>query len=160
MAEVGEVTIKRTESYSYIFIRKKGSYQQMGKAVRALFASAARRALTPQPPLHGVYYNSPQEVPDAELDWELRLPIFGTFPHQHENRRGIGVSRVDAEQVAATIHKGPYDQVGKTYQVLGLWIAKNGYHVCGPAEEVYLNDPRQVAPEELLTEVRLPVTKG
>ncbi len=160
MADVGKVTIKKTESYSYVFIRKKGSYSQMGQAVRAVFASARVRALTPMPPLHGVYYNSPQEVPEAGLEWELRLPIFGSFPHQPENRRGLGVSRADGEQVAATIHKGPYDQVGKTYQVLGLWIAKSGFHVCGPAEEVYLNDPRATAPEELLTEVRLPVTKG
>lgn len=160
MADVGKVSIQKTEPYTYVFIRKKGSYQQMGKAVQSLFASARLRGLTPTPPLHGVYYNSPQEVPEEALDWELRLPIFGPFPHQKANERGIGVSRADSEQVAATIHKGPYDQVGKTYQVLGLWTAKNGYHVCGPAEEVYLNDPRETAPEDLLTEVRLPVSKG
>ena len=39
------------------------------------------------------------------------------------------------------------------------YAAKNGYDVVGPVTEVYLNDPNQVSPEELLTEVRFPVIK-
>jgi len=36
----------------------------------------------------------------------------------------------------------------------------NGYEIVGPATEVYLSNPAETPPEELLTEVRFPVRKN
>lgn len=33
------------------------------------------------------------------------------------------------------------------------WIAENGKMISGPVREVYLNDPREVNPDEILTEI-------
>lgn len=33
------------------------------------------------------------------------------------------------------------------------WIAENGKIISGPVREVYLNDPREVNPDEILTEI-------
>jgi effector-binding domain-containing protein len=57
------------------------------------------------------------------------------------------------------MHHGPYDGVGQTYEQLGRWIAENGYEIAGPSEEVYLSNPQETPPAELLTEVRFPVRK-
>jgi len=59
--------------------------------------------------------------------------------------------------MAKTVHKGPYEACGATYNALFEWLGKQGKHISGPTREVYLNDPREVKPEELLTEICAPV---
>ena len=67
---------------------------------------------------------------------------------------------MEGAEVAATMHKGPFQEVGGTIHALEAWIAENGYQIVGPYEEVYLTEPDKTPPEELLTEVRFPVRKG
>ena len=59
--------------------------------------------------------------------------------------------------MATTMHRGPYEEIGLAYQSLMSWIAENGYEIAGPPREFYLNDPRVVAPLELLTRIEWPV---
>ena len=73
--------------------------------------------------------------------------------------QGLGVKRVEGAEVASTMHKGPFDQVGATYDALAGWIMENGYEIVWPCEEVYLSDPEKTPPEELLTELRHLVRK-
>lgn len=76
------------------------------------------------------------------------------------DERGVGIKRVEPYEVASTMHKGAYDEVGETYGALVPWIMENGYEIAGPSEEVYLSDPQNTPPEEILTEVRFPVRKS
>ncbi len=46
------------------------------------------------------------------------------------------------------------------YGDLDAWIKENGYQYAGPAREVWLNDPSQVAEADLLTEISFPVSKA
>jgi AraC family transcriptional regulator len=60
-------------------------------------------------------------------------------------------------QMAKIMHYGPYDQCKPTYDKLFIWIAENGKTITGPIREIYLNDPREVKPEEILTEICVPI---
>ena len=73
-------------------------------------------------------------------------------------RRGVSLhpQRVGAADEACTIHRGPFESIASTYTQLGGWIADNAYAVSGPPAEVCLTDPADTAPEDYLTEVRLP----
>ena len=44
-----------------------------------------------------------------------------------------------------------------TYEKLFSWIAEQGKRIVGPVREVYFNDPREVPPEEILTEIYAPI---
>ena len=70
---------------------------------------------------------------------------------------GVEVVTVPGASVAWTLHKGPYSAVGAAYGAISAWVAANGRQSGGPPREIYLNDPAQVAPEELLTEVDWPL---
>jgi AraC family transcriptional regulator len=59
--------------------------------------------------------------------------------------------------MAKTHHKGPYEECGPTYEKLFAWLAANGKKIVGPTRELYLNDPHEVPPEEILTEIFAPV---
>ena len=154
-----EVTIKESEPTTAAFVSMTGPFTQMGEAFGKLYAWIGQKGLTPSGPPVGVYYNAPGQVSDDQLSWELRSPIAGELPPEGPDERGLGIRKLAAVQVAATIHKGPYDDVGDTYGALMGWVAENGYEVAGPPEEVYLSNPDVTPPEELVTEVRFPVRK-
>lgn len=76
-----------------------------------------------------------------------------------ECKKGIEVSvkKVEAATVAYTLHQGPYSGVGSAIEKVNKWIREVGLTPQGPPIAVYLNDPQEVPPESLLTEVQWPV---
>ena len=159
MASSIQVTIKETELMTVAFLNKKGPYTQMSAAFGQLYGWIAQKGYTPSGPPMGVYFNAPGQVPENQLIWELRSPIAGKVVPSGPDKDGLGVKQLAPAMVAATMHKGPFDTVGRTYEALAGWIMQNGYEIVGPSEEVYFKDPSQTPPEELLTEVRFPVRK-
>ena len=59
--------------------------------------------------------------------------------------------------MARIVHKGPFEQSAATYRQLFTWIAQQHKKIVGPTREVYLNDPRKVPPEEIVTEIYAPI---
>lgn len=55
------------------------------------------------------------------------------------------------------LHVGPYDQVGKAIEKMQALADENGRSFTGKHHEIYLSDPRRIAPEKLKTIVRRPV---
>lgn len=154
-----EVTVKKTELMTVAFVSMKGPYSLIGETFGKLYGWIGEKGFVPAGPPVGVYFNAPGQVPDEELLWELRSPIAGDVAPGGPDERGLGIKKVEAAEVASTMHKGPYDQVGATYGALAGWIAGNGYEIVGPGEETYLSEPEKTPPQELLTEVRFPVKK-
>ncbi len=154
-----EVTVKKTEPRTVAFVAMKGPYAKIAEAFPKLFGWIAEKGYVFAGPPLGVYFNAPGQVPDEELLWEVQCPIGGDVAPSGADEQGLGVKRVEGAEVASTMHKGPFDQVGATYGALVGWIMENGYEIAGPAEEVYLSEPEKTPPEELLTEVRFPVRK-
>jgi hypothetical protein len=58
------------------------------------------------------------------------------------------------------LHIGSYDDEGPTlHRMHHEFIPQNGYEMQGKHHEIYLSDPRRVAPEKLRTVLRQPVKK-
>jgi effector-binding domain-containing protein len=159
MASSIQVTVKDTEPLTVAFLSKKGPYTQISAAFGQLYGWIGQKGYTPTGPPTGVYFNAPGQVPDDQLAWELRSPIAGKVSPSGPDKDGLGVKQVATIKVAATMHKGSFETVGKTYEALVGWIMQNGYDIAGPSEEVYISDPSKTPPQELLTEVRFPVRK-
>lgn len=90
---------------------------------------------------------------DTEGDIEICVPVDQEFSGDAE----VFGRALEGGDVATTLHCGPYDQISPAYHALAGWIPTNGYEVAGPPREIYLNDPRQVRPEELLTRIEFPI---
>ena len=57
------------------------------------------------------------------------------------------------------MHIGPYNAEGPTIARMHTFIVENGYEPAGKHHEIYLGDPRKVAPERLKTVLRQPIRK-
>ncbi len=57
------------------------------------------------------------------------------------------------------LHVGPYDREPDTIEVMRKFAESRNLKLAGPHHEIYLSDPRRVAPEKLKTILRLPVRR-
>ncbi|MCZ6683414.1 MAG: GyrI-like domain-containing protein [Planctomycetota bacterium] len=55
------------------------------------------------------------------------------------------------------LHLGPYAEEARTMAAMAAFVEENGLRFNGIHHEIYLSDPRRVAPEKLRTILRMPV---
>jgi hypothetical protein len=81
-----------------------------------------------------------------------------------ERGKGQEVGRVRLESLAEgtcvqALHVGPYEKEPETIVSMQSFAASRGLAFHGRHHEIYLSDPRRVAPERLKTILRVPVKK-
>ena len=71
----------------------------------------------------------------------------------------VKIERTDAMRIAFIRHLGPYAELGVAYRWLyGQWLPTSGREPAdGPPFEVYLNNPEDTPPDELITEIHIPL---
>ena len=72
----------------------------------------------------------------------------------------VTLIKLNEKQCVQTLHVGPYEKVGETIDKMVKFIqTEEKYTITGRYHEIYLSDPRRVAPEKLKTIIRFPVKK-
>ncbi len=112
-------------------------------------------------------------VSKDEWKWKLmiRTPGFVTRKDVAEAvavllKRGKGreVEQVGLESLSEgtcvqMLHVGPYEKEPETIGSMQAFASARRLSLRGPHHEIYLSDPRRVAPEKLKTILRIPVVK-
>lgn len=147
-----------TDPLTVAFITMHGAYDRTPHGLGMLYAWIMQHALHPHGMPTAVYLTAPSDDPEQNV-WELWAPVAGEVADAMPDTSGIGVKHVEAQMVATVMHKGPYEDIPPTYEMLGRWIAECGFVPDGPPMERYYSDPAEVSPEEYLTEVLMPVRK-
>jgi len=150
-------SIKKVEPFTYCSVAHKGPLTDIGAVIGQFMQAMQAQGLFAgvRGVMVGVYYNSPGEVKPEELSWEIGF----IMAPEAAPRAPIEKKEWKYLTVAAAVHAGPYANIGETYRRLGEWVKSQGYKVCGPTLDRYLNNPMQVKPEELRTEIWMPVEK-
>jgi effector-binding domain-containing protein len=95
------------------------------------------------------YYNMDMQ----NLDVEIGFPVAAKLPGQGN----IQPNEIPGGKAAVCLYTGPYNQMEPAYGALMQWMADQGYESAGTGMEVYLNDPQQVPPEALQTQIVFPI---
>jgi effector-binding domain-containing protein len=140
-------------------MRRRGHYKEIAKMLPALFEYAlSHEAIIAGPPLYLWHEKSVEEAMKADeagnADIEVCVPIAEKIPENEE----IKCYKLSGGKVAQIIHKGPYEASGPVYERLFAWLEENGLKLTGSIREAYLNDPREVPPEEILTIIYAPIS--
>jgi DNA-binding transcriptional MerR regulator/predicted transcriptional regulator YdeE len=67
------------------------------------------------------------------------------------------INEVPGGEFAVVTHVGPYEQLGLAYHALYAWAQEHGHESRGLVREIYVNDPANVRPEALQTDLLLPL---
>jgi len=103
----------------------------------------------PAGPPYAAYYNDDME----NLDIEAGFPV----ARELEGRGDIEAGEMPGGKAATCMHIGPYDDIEAAYNAMSKWIKEHGLEPTGVAYEMYLNDPDEVPPEELQTQILFPL---
>ncbi|MEW6554217.1 MAG: GyrI-like domain-containing protein [Actinomycetota bacterium] len=128
----------------------------IGAGFGAIFGYLGELGEYPSGAPFGLYFGDMQGFDPNDFEMELCVPVNRLL----ESKGEIEAREVPGGLAAVTMHKGPYNTVELAYNDMEAWVKENGYQYAGPAREVWLNDPSQVAESELLTEVSFPVSKA
>ena len=150
-----EISVKEVTSFIYVCLPHKGPFTDLPEVIQTMWGHTRQQNIFPKGPMIGVYYSTPDLVQPQELEWEIGFPITPQDLVQAplEKKQWIFTS------VISTVHQGPYETVGETYAKIKQWMENNNYVHAGPILERYLQDPRQVRPEEVQTEIWVPFIK-
>lgn len=152
-----EARIEHVDPTTVAYVAMRGPYSKMPEAFGALYAWVSSHSFVPSGMPRAVYFTNPATTPEDEAVWELQTPLSADAEEMPPDEAGCGVRHATSCEEAVTLHRGPYELIEPTYRELAEWIARNGYTISGPPAEVYLTDPASAAPEDYLTEVRIPV---
>ncbi len=98
-----------------------------------------------------VYY----DVIDDETGGDIEICVPVDRPIAGDSK--VYGRELEGGAMATAVHRGPYEQIAPAYHTATSWISEHGHGIAGPPREIYLNDPRTVAPDELLTRVQFPI---
>ena len=122
----------------------------MGSCYGEIMQYLGPKGIQPVGPPFAVYHNMDMSNLDVEIGFPLAVEVEG-------NGR-VNPGRIAGGKAAVTVHTGPYDKIGETYERLTAYVKEQGMETAGCCYEFYLNDPTDTAPEELKTEIHFPVT--
>ncbi|HOI39267.1 MAG TPA: GyrI-like domain-containing protein [Methanobacterium sp.] len=149
------IEIKKIDEYKVAFILTKGSYEKIPETLGEVVGWLMTKDVEIQMPIYGLYYNSPLEVSEDELEWEVGAAFLGDL----EGEGRVQIKTVPEHMAVSTVFKGPFSEANSVYGSMLEFASKEGYEIGGPVLESYLNSPDEVPESELLTEVQFPVVQ-
>ena len=130
-------------------IRAKGVYADAGarfaRLGRAVGRHIAGKAL-------GLYYDG--EYKERDADFESCFPLRKAVPAKD----GIDVRTLPGGRCVALVHRGPYSELGRSYQRVFEYLREKKLVPKSPSREVYLKGPGMIFrgnPKSYLTEIQV-----
>ncbi len=138
-------------------VLNRGAYANLGRAFQVLGGTLASHNLFSKVTgLFAVYHDAPGALPEQDMRSHAAVFVAGDFP---KDIAGFDYFDVVGGRYAVMAHKGPYATLASAYEWLyGKWLPQSGEEPRdAPPIEFYVNDPRTTPPEQLRTDIRIPL---
>lgn len=152
--KVFDIEIRNAASQHLAALHHHGPYTGIGPCFQKLGTFAPQLGSDIRG-VAAVYYDDPNVVAEADLKSRAGFLV----ADETKLPKGLDDVILQGGDYAVLTYKGPYEDIGVAYDHLfGRWLPGSGREPAdAPCYEVYLNDPADTKPEDLLTEIRLPL---
>jgi len=152
-----EVRKRHLPPMQVAFLRHVGPYDSVGPTWgRLMMWAGGKGLLSGMTGILGVIHDDPEITAPANQRYDAAVIL----RHADVLPDGeIGVQQIGPGEYAVAQHRGPYEKLVDTYaRMCGEWLPESGYELlAAPALEFYRNSPMDSAPENLLTDIYLPL---
>lgn len=151
-----DVKIEKIASMKVAAVRHVGPYTDCGSAWEKLGAWATPKGLIgPDTIMLGVCYDDPKTTPPEKIRYDACMSIKGNV----ETQPPVTKQEIAGGEYATYRHKGPYAGLAAAYEmVYGQWLPQSGRrYKDAPCFEIYRNCPTKTAPEDLITDIYVPL---
>lgn len=143
-----EVEEKPLDTLLVAGVRLKGHYSDSGKGFAKIGKAFGRHISGKCFLLH---YDT--EYREEAADFEACMPI-----RKGKDVDGISVRELPGGRCVSLLHKGPYEELSRSYAKILTYIKEKGYEIVMPTREVYLKGPGMIFrgnPKNYLTEIQM-----
>ncbi|MEQ9366730.1 MAG: MerR family transcriptional regulator [Leptospirales bacterium] len=152
----GKVVEKDLPPFLFCGSRRRGRWDEIGETFGAVARRAGRHIAGPALSIcyDGVYK---EDGADYEGGFPVRRVIANAAKHSLDCRELFGA------RAATIVHRGPYSELGRSYEVLLRYMQERGYELHPPTREVYLKGPGMILrgnPAKYLTEIQIPLVSS
>ena len=134
-------------------VRMRGKYSDCGKGFAMLGKKAGRwiagKAMC-------LYYD--MEYKEEDADFEACFPVRGEVTAE-----GVACRELAGGRCVCLLHRGPYEELGRSYEKVFAYVREKGYRAVAPCREVYVKGPGMIFrgnPKGYLTEIQVMVESG
>lgn len=138
------------------FVRHVGPYAECGAAWEKLCSQPALQSVMNEETIAlGICYDDPDVTEGDKIRYDACVTVGDGF----QSSEGIDIQNIDGGDYVVMVHKGSYDGLHDCYRWLyGKWLPESGREAkSAPSLEIYRNSPATTPPEELVTEIRVPL---
>jgi AraC family transcriptional regulator len=153
---IPDVRIETHPPRRVLFLRHVGPYTSVGPTFQKLMGFAFQRGLfRPDMLVMGICHDDPEVTPADKIRCDCAITVGDDVAPTGE----FGVQTIDGGEFAVATHRGPYDTLSTTYRGLyGGWLPTSGREPRNaPPFEIYRNNPMETKPEDLVTDIFLPL---
>ncbi len=147
-----------------LYVRKEGAYDKSaGEAWEVLMGFAYKNKIKYKKNLMGksaIMFGIGHDNPNVTDEEKLRFDACISWDDKTVKPEGeISTKMIEGGKYAMFLHKGAYENLKVAYDEIGDWIVESDLEVRDlPIFEKYLNrDPRRTKPENLKTEIYVPL---
>ncbi len=152
-----DMQTKTMADQEVLFILKIGPYEDAAnRAWSSLMQYAYSNQLITSKTINiGITY----DMPEFTQEEKIRYCACITINQNHKTKGDIGTKLIRGGRFATFIHQGPYAELCHTYDYIYKdWYSKKRVILGNqPSFSIYLTDPGKVDPENLLTEIYVPI---
>lgn len=149
-AEDLKVEIKDIKKQSILVMKAKVKQEEIGKKLGEIFPKLfAGLGVKP--------LSAPLTFFTGMANGEIEIEAGAVVPEGTKGSDKVVASELPGGKTAFTVHTGPYETLPKTYEKLKAWLAANGHTIKNVSWEIYISDPGNTKPEELKTEIYMPI---
>lgn len=145
--------VKKKAAFRYVYMPFTGSYKTMPQKIQQFTTEFFKQGLQPNGSLISCYHNSPEQVAESELKWDIGFPVAENV----SVKAPLKIGMYQQKNVLEYLHKGPYEDLPRVYEKLKQFLDRKGLDLSLPTYEFYLNSPLEVKPQELMTRIEIPV---
>jgi DNA-binding transcriptional MerR regulator len=145
-----EVQEKRLDTILIAAVRMKARYSECGqgfsKIGKAFWRDISGKCFL----LH-----HDAEYREEDANFEACMPI-----RKRKEASGIVVRELPGCRCVSLLHKGPHQELSRSYAKIMAYIKDHGYEIVMPTREVYLKGPGMIFkgnPKNYLTEIQIPI---
>jgi len=140
-----------------VFVRRTGAYKESASAAWEAVCRFAysHRLVQPDREFIGISHDDPQITAEDKLRYDACVTVSQPVKPEGE----VGVQKIAGGKYAVFLHQGPYDNLVRTYEfIFREWLPTSGEQLReAPSFEVYLNAPERTKPENLKTQIHIPL---
>lgn len=161
-AAVMNVRIETLPERRILRVRQTGPYKEAGtRAWQILLAWAGPKGLLgPATVTLGIGHDDPTITAPEKLRYDAAITVEPGVAAEPPVEPPVEDGILPGGEYAIVTHKGPYEQLEEVYKrIMGQWLPQSGREMRDElwCFEVYRNNPYTTPPEELLTDIHVPL---